>query len=83
MEGQVCTNILLYGLWYSSSPAEMALSGRACLQVDEDTYLGMREDYMRMKRKSQEDHQKMRECVASPSILAQCMLRPPLFSKFP
>lgn len=57
----------------------MALSRRACLQVDEDTYLGMREEYMRMKRKSQDDHQKMRECVASPLILAQCMLRPPLF----
>ena len=43
----------------------------------------MREEYLRMKRKGQEDHQKMRECVASPLILAQCTLWPPLFSKFP
>ena len=33
------------------------------LQVDENAFLSMREEYMRMKRKEQEDHQKMREWV--------------------
>ncbi|CAK0734179.1 hypothetical protein CVIRNUC_000394 [Coccomyxa viridis] len=33
-------------------------------QVDENAFLSMREEYMRMKRKEQEDHQKMRELAA-------------------
>lgn len=35
------------------------------LQVDEDAFLRMREEYLQMKRKEQEDHQKMRECALS------------------
>ena len=33
------------------------------LQVDEDAFLRMREEFLQMKRKEQQDHQKMRECA--------------------
>lgn len=65
-------------IWPCHETEKEVPEAATALQVDEDAFLKMQEDYLQMKRKQQEDHQKMRECApshhASPAVAHRARL---------
>ena len=52
---------MLYGFY--RDPSKTVPEAPPDTQVDEDAFLRMREEYLHVKRKQQEDYQTMRECA--------------------
>ena len=67
-ESQVSTHL---AMWPLHDAIRFVPKAAPDLQVDEDAFLRMREEFLQMKRKEQQNHQKMRECAPAimPSLL--------------